>query len=945
MPGLEESSSDYNVRPDIPTKTAIQNFIKGGADFNAILPASRHPDHIDQNPVSKEMASTDSASLLTTLQHMNGFELLELLNKALRLPNSKETDQTNHHEMKGSVLPNIPVIAKGRGNQPFTSGSSGTVLKSQTNVPVHSSLINSNLNQQHAMDSSRQNALIPTNIKNTVHPIRPNSNAGLKTSEGNTESNKMPLQSEGNRPIRPKETTTETDFHQNNSGAVGSQVIDSVNNPNNYNSAQLYTNPMAMLTAGMGTSGGKAMGNDQSIFPDGNKDSNTAEIPGFDPNRLMSSWTNTHGFNPEKYNVGQNFISAEEWTRYANQPTGYTGLMHKLSQGPRNSFNPSTQPRPSNHSIPGNSKTDSSSNFIPHSALYAKMNFIPNNMILSNSQAPNMNVKFDFDPDRLNSFQGTFHPGQFASASRSNTDEAHVPTFDADAVNQLLMGLPEDGPSMQNQQLDQKTGKKPVLNYDVNPFNKASMSFSPDLFLSPMSQLLKNKRLSPNLAQSRRSIQDWKKMEINDDQNGSTSTVLVQTGTTPVPTTRLETKPTQPPVTPKTTQNTGYAGFDPDEINKPIMYNPDSLPGINMGSFQTYPYNSQNQHGNINSTENKYTFTVGGFNPSQFNHAKMSFDVNSQLGIGGGSNSFTGQSFSGGYDPIKTNIMAIQNPFAVKNDSHSQSFTAGAVSGYESAFIGSFNPNSVNQGMMQTLLSSKNENESSTGGNYFGMGGFDMSGFGGNFDPSTVNNAVFNPNEVNKVQMHFNPSEMLDKNPGYDTDKALGYKFDPNHINNMQMHFQPTFLQNNNGVASNNDTNSVKPKSQSGSEFVPGLLGGGNKNGIPMFNPDSVNNAHMNFDPIGVNSQGHNPMNNTQTSNTTATPNEMSTLFNPDNVNNAKMNFNPDGILSPQISQKVVRFGSSFTPGRLSGGGELPENSNKQEETNEPGLRLILNNP
>lgn len=77
------------------------------------------------------------------------------------------------------------------------------------------------------------------------------------------------------------------------------------------------------------------------------------------------------------------------------------------------------------------------------------------------------------------------------------------------------------------------------------------------------------------------------------------------------------------------------------------MYNPGTLPGMNMGSFQ---YNSQKQQQQINpnSTESKYAYL--GFNPSQVNNAKMSFDINSQLGIDGKSQSFGGQAFTGGYD-------------------------------------------------------------------------------------------------------------------------------------------------------------------------------------------------------------------------------------------------------------------------------------------------------
>lgn len=960
---MEELSSEYYVKkPKIPTEAAIQNFIRGGADLNSMIDKGKHRNEADQKLVTKMADGQDSASLLTMLKHMNGVELLELLNKALALPNSKE-EVSKIQEVKTVTIPRkhvLPYVGEKQESQstmPLNTGSDGMETRLK---PSHPEQSNSNLNEHHATDTSRQTAHLNT-LQMTENNINMASQNGY---EINKSGNKISLTNEAKGPLPAKQTfTDEVKFQQNNGNSnpsfTGSKTVHSGNSMNTYNSAQLNTNPMSMLSAGMSSSGGGNVGKAQYILPNENQVSNTAEVSRFDPNRLMSSWTSTNGFNPAKYNVGQNFISADEWTRYANRPTGYAGIMHKFSQAPTGNQNPSNSQTSSmlDQKNSQSSSQMSSSNAIQNSALSAKMNFIPNSMILPNSKLPNMNIKLSFDPDRLNILQGSFHPGQFASVSTSKLGNSQQPQFDANAINQQLMGLSDsDEHTMQNQPQANQGAKQSGFQTPFNTaFNTAAVGFSPDLFLGPLSQYSKthtqnsaDRSTEAHNTKQRRSFYDLIELEANDDQNGSSSNVSaknVTVHTTIAPTATSTDRVQSMQTTTPSEKVVSYSGFDPDAINKPIMYNPGTLPGMNMGSFQ---YNSQQQQQqqqiNPNSTENKYAYL--GFNPSQVNNAKMSFDINSQLGIDGKSQSFGGQAFTGGYDPMKTNIMAIQNPFAKNNDNSSHSFTAGTVSGYESAFVGNFNPNSINQGMMQTMINSKNENKTAGAGGYFGMGmGFDMSGYSGTFDPSSVNNAVFNPNEVNKVQMHFNPSEMLEKNPGYDADKALAYKFNPNHINNMQMHFKPSFLANNNGApssAADNVTNSST--ANGGSGFVPGLLGGGNKNEIPIFNPDSVNNAHMHFGPIGVNNQVVPQTNDNRTTNTTPAPTEASTLFNPNKVNNAKMSL-PGGIVQSDSPRTKGRFKSASISGLLEGVRALLKNSKVKEGTNESWLQLLLNNP
>lgn len=70
---MEELSSEYYVKkPKIPTEAAIQNFIRGGADFNSIINKGKHRNEADQKLVTKMAEGQDSATLLTMLKHMNG---------------------------------------------------------------------------------------------------------------------------------------------------------------------------------------------------------------------------------------------------------------------------------------------------------------------------------------------------------------------------------------------------------------------------------------------------------------------------------------------------------------------------------------------------------------------------------------------------------------------------------------------------------------------------------------------------------------------------------------------------------------------------------------------------------------------------------------------------------------------------------------------------------
>ncbi|XP_061173592.1 uncharacterized protein DDB_G0283357-like [Saccostrea echinata] len=901
---------------------------------------------------------SQSSSLLNLLESINGVQLLQLLNNMLKPPDRGQT-VISKNEMKSHEIiknPSDTGSANNQDNQRNSQMNPNPARSPSKNFPMQEETNNSNTKLQGPSDPSRQE--LQTKTLQTT-----GSNATAKTGYEGSDKHKVLLTSGTKKPLPSKRPSTNEVNHPQgfngkiNSGVMGFQALHTNNNAGMYNLGQQYTNPLSMLAAGMGSSNGGKIDSVQSSPNTNAKAPQAVETHGFDPNRLMSSWASTNNFNPGKYNVGQNYISTDEWTKYANQPTGYTGLMQHITQKTMGSISKEeSQEKHTENKFPQEhfQTQGSAQNAFQSSALTAKMNFAPNNMILpvSNPQTPKIHVKFSFDPDRLNSFTGSFRPGQFAPFPASNAGEADFPDFDANVINHHLSGFPNEMSSKQNQQHQtlkkteyQKSLSTPKFRLRANEFENVHKGFSPDFSLGSIVQSLKK---MPHVGDARRAKLENRGdhravksriLALKRDQNVSVtstsrSNLTVQTTTPSASTTTDKTiEATSSPDTSKTTTLVDIGRFNPNKVNRPIMYNPGMSPGMSVGSFQNFQYTPQQHKVNSTSTGQTFQFTGVGFNPSEVNNAKMNFDVNSQLGIPGGSTSLNGQTFGSGYDPIKTNILAIQNPFATNNQSQGPSFTAGKVSGFGSAFIGSFNPNSVNQGMMKDLLSSQAKSNNS--GNYFGIGmtGFDTSGYGGNFDPSSVNNAVFNPNEVNKIKMHFDPSEMLDKNPGYDTDKALAYKFNPNNINNMQANFQPLFLQNNNGHESKNSTNDSKL--YNGANFVPGLLGGGSKNEIPIFNPATVNNAHMNFSPIGVNNLPNMPNNNNnKTSNTTDSSDESYTFFNPNDIMSSSLNNHPTGIInSGDTSKKGSQSENAFTPGLLATGGEILESDRKERKT------------
>ncbi|XP_021341921.1 uncharacterized protein LOC110442573 [Mizuhopecten yessoensis] len=302
------------------------------------------------------------------------------------------------------------------------------------------------------------------------------------------------------------------------------------------------------------------------------------------------------------------------------------------------------------------------------------------------------------------------------------------------------------------------------------------------------------------------------------------------------------------------------------------------------------------------------------FNPAEVNKAKMSFDIYKQMG-------FNENSGNAMFDPMKVNVLATQKSnqsTEATNENNGGFLSTGGMSMMDnSAFTGNFDPNQVNQVSITAMQDNKQQNNSSNTSNmdymsaFLGMGSLGSTGgsaFGGSFNPSEVNTAAFNPNDVNNVKMNFDPSNMLDRNPGYDLDKATQTNFDPTKINDVHMNFEPPFIP----VDKNKNDNSTTTSSfsQYNSEFTPGQLFPNGK--AMVFNPTSVNQAKMHFSAVDMlNSKGVDGSNTLQDNTlfSPQLPNKNSNIgmpvFDPVAVNNMQLNFVPNSGMSIYQSSSI----------------------------------------
>lgn len=631
--------------------------------------------------------------------------------------------------------------------------------------------------------------------------------------------------------------------------------IQSNSNGDEFNTQQ-QTSPLYMLTAGMGGQRFSKISTNQQP-----QTSNQGKI--FDPDALMQHMmmSSASSLDTGKYNLKQNIVSSQNW---AEQQTGSKPNMFSSMFGQKStkynppSFNKAKMNINPNILLLSANKETPKLNVMynPHSFNNAQMNFKP--------ETSKMSAQLSYDPDKLNDYTGMFKPGQMFPVVSMNTPPRSHLMFNADVLNKKLMdeGLPK--PQTLNDQFsaNENSKDKLVSNSDVTPtFEDDNFvpgllypGFNPDAIQieSHFSDLSTTNDIEPkfpsdaNRIEPRFPVEDILTTLSLDSENSTLSTdnnitTTPQTRTnwtkhsvtaTPQPQSTAET--TKPTIVNEKDKENGVpnGGFIPEQAG----FIPGSLTGdgrtlqmlVNSGMFDP---NKLNQHvfhsvgkhmtGSFdNSDKNKTTLqkingftTAANFDPSSVNQAKMSFNTNQQMGMDGSSGSI-GTNYNSFYDANKVNQNSFMNPLG-KAQTNNNNISTGMFD--NSQFLGHFDPNNVN---IESISNSGNKSQS----------GMEYTGFGRSFNPVEVNKAYFNPNEVNKERMNFNPSEMLEKNPGYNKDTAESYHFDPNKVNDIHMNFIPPFVQYN---KTNTESNNTRPR------FIPGLLSGGGADSS-VFDPSEM---------------------------------------------------------------------------------------------------------
>ena len=631
--------------------------------------------------------------------------------------------------------------------------------------------------------------------------------------------------------------------------------IQSNSNGDEFNTQQQIS-PLYMLTAGMGGQRFSKISTNQQP-----QTSNQGKI--FDPDALMQHMmmSSASSLDTGKYNLKQNIVSSQSW---AGQQTG----------SKPNTFN----------SMFGQKSTK----YNPTSFSKAKMNFNPNSLLLSaNKKTPKLNVmynpdsfnnaqmnfkpdtskmsaKLSYDLDKLNDYSGMFKPGQMFPVDSMNTPRASHLMFNADILNKKLMDEKLPNPQTLDVQFSANENSKDkfVSNSDVTP-TFVDDNFVPGLLYpgfnpeaihieSHFPDFTTTNDIEPKFPSDANRIEPRFPVEnllTNLSLDSENSTLGTETNITTTPETRAAwtthdvTATPQPQSTVETTKPTivnekgkengvPNGGFIPEQTG----FIPGSLTGdgrslqmlVNSGMFDPNKLNQHAFHSGSNqisgsfdnSDKNKTTLqkingfnTAANFDPSSVNQAKMSFNTNQQMGMDGSSGSI-GTNYNSFYDANRVNKNSFMNPLG-KVQTNNNNISTGMFD--NSQFLGHFDPNNVN---IESISNSGNKSQS----------GMEYTGFGGSFNPVDVNKAYFNPNEVNKERMNFNPSEMLGKNPGYNKDTAESYNFDPNKVNDIHMNFIPPFVQYN---KTNIKSNSTRPR------FIPGLLSGGGADSS-VFNPSEI---------------------------------------------------------------------------------------------------------
>ena len=376
-------------------------------------------------------------------------------------------------------------------------------------------------------------------------------------------------------------------------------------------------------------------------------------------------------------------------------------------------------------------------------------------------------------------------------------------------------------------------------------------------------------------------------------------------------------------------QSVGY-------INPPTQdFNPGSA--VNFGVQSLLGISKMNTNSSRGSANGgPMGFSMSGFDPNSVNanFANM-FGNDSNLGFGttdnGGNSMYAGfGSFgsndgkSNGSDPYQMygygmafgnngfDANAVNMPgYGAHTTSGGSNSSSGGPSGTSFGGFGAFpamnggggygaaiyDANQVNQQLIQTPFEGQSSNSTGNGmyyflginkgGQTFGADSSYQSSFISAFDPSTVNQAVYDPNKYNNVHINFDPLEMLSKNPGMDKATLQSASFDPDKANSAytQINFSPAGMIANrlglNATVANGAT--FDPSTAGQASFVPSQMGtpysqaySNRSSSIQpvfdpveimrqlmkdssMFVPGSSGSQQIKFDPSAVFQQGSNP--------------------------------------------------------------------------------------
>ncbi|CAC5400466.1 unnamed protein product [Mytilus coruscus] len=685
------------------------------------------------------------------------------------------------------------------------------------------------------------------------------------------------------------------------------QTPQQMSNAGKFNTQQ-QVSPLFMMTSGMG---GLSFPRTSSIQQPSSSvhDDNKAKL--FDPDALMQEMmsSSSSSLGTGKYMVKQN-ASPQNWA--PNQQNSIqTNTKNSLGM-----FNPMLG--------------QTSINYNPDSFNNVKMNFQPDALLLPvHKETPHISNKLSYDPDKFNNYYGKFKPGQMFPVEDMNTPlppVRHI-LFNADTLNKKLMSSAKKSDDtntnnentsavLQSKTVPQSSSKKnsqfipgllfPGFKPDVDQIENHFSDYDNNIVvkLEESKKTIKARyafvdMLSDLPAEPDQSVNPGNQTNVTilapTSQSQTTFSVSVDTttqGTTLVPTTStdMHENHSEPSKLMPAQSNSLQNGFVPGSltgdgqtlqmmVNKG-MYNP------NMVNQQAFLMNNIQNTGSSNVNNNTATQTSNrfgmafNFNPSSVNQAKMSFNTNQQMGMDGSSGP-TSTNYNTFYDPNKVNQNSYINPFD-KAQTNMNNMSTGQFD--NSQFLGNFDANEVNMGIM-----GNSRNSTQNGMN---------SGFGGQFNPTEVNKAYFNPNAVNKERMNFNPSEMLESNAGYDKKTAESYTFDPNKVNDIHVNFIPPFLQGNSSEG--NSTGSV---------FIPGLLSGG-KHNSGVFDPSKMK-AGMLFNPNAMVNRNKNTTENGGTSDKSQTnvmfnPSAMignmkglisGASYDPNAVNKVNMHFSPNEMM------------------------------------------------